>query len=190
MGRPLCVERWRGRGWLSQRSLYLACWGCSTSLQNTVKSNRGGQMSRLKACQYCGRVHAADYNCGQRPGRQKAETEAVKLRTCRKWDDTRKLVNDRDHHLCRVCLALHRLTAGCLETHHIIPLTEDASLAYDPDNLITLCVKHHKAADRGHIDREVLRDLARSAMCIPPGGKGAGRGSAGYHEPPHKREKF
>lgn len=53
-----------------------------------------------------------------------------------------------------------------LETHHIVPLAEDDTLAYDDDNLITLCVAHHKAAEQGEFSREALKKLA----CTPPHG--------------------
>ena len=119
-------------------------------------------MARIKSCPYCGRVHAADYDCGQKPKRQKESTELTKLRSCRRWNNVRKLVNERDHYLCRVCLAQKRLTHDKLETHHIVPLCEDVDLAYDPNNLITLCAKHHKAADSGQISRNMLQDLTRS----------------------------
>lgn len=62
--------------------------------------------------------------------------------------------------MCRVCLAQGRITTGKVEAHHIVPLVENKELAYDIDNGITLCVKHHKAADRGEIDRGRLRELA------------------------------
>ena len=69
--------------------------------------------------------------------------------------------------MCRVCLEQGRITTGKIEAHHIVPLVEDKDLAYDIDNGITLCVKHHKAADRGEIDRGVLTELA----IAPPGAK-------------------
>ena len=98
------------------------------------------------------------------PKRTKESTEHTRLRTCRRWDKTRKAVNERDRHLCRVCLSLGRLQYDALETHHIVPLAEDPEKAYDDDNLITLCVRHHKAADRGEIDRGELLRLAREPL--------------------------
>ena len=121
-------------------------------------------MPRVKSCQYCGKIHASNYNCGKKAKRYKESTDITKLRTCRKWNTMRKIVNERDHYLCRVCLLQHRLTTENLETHHIIPLVEDGSLAYDEDNLITLCAKHHKAADSGKIDRGLLKDLAQGPL--------------------------
>lgn len=70
--------------------------------------------------------------------------------------------------MCRVCLEQGCITTVKIEAHHIVPLVEDKDLAYDIDNGITLCVKHHKAADRGEIDRGKLRELAAGGR-IPPG---------------------
>ncbi len=116
-------------------------------------------MSRLRSCPVCGRVHPIGGGC-TRPKRVKESTKESRLRTCRRWDKTRKAVNERDRHLCRVCLSLGKLQFDALETHHIIPLSEAPEKAYDEDNLITLCVRHHKAADAGQIDRGLLCRLA------------------------------
>lgn len=124
-------------------------------------------MGRLKACAYCGRIHSGP--CEQKPKRSKESTEITKLRTCRRWGETRQLIYERDHYMCRVCLAQGRITTGKVEAHHIVPLVENKELAYDIDNGITLCVKHHKAADRGEIDRGRLRDLAVEPVSPPRG---------------------
>lgn len=123
----------------------------------------------LKACQYCGRIHSAGHNCGKRPERVKETTDVTKLRTCRRWDKTRKDVYERDHYMCRVCFAQRRIMTYGIEAHHIIPLAENRSLAYDLDNLITLCTKHHKAADRGRIDRETLLSMAKTELSVENG---------------------
>lgn len=123
-------------------------------------------MSRLRACANCGRIHRGD--CPNKTDRLKKSTDVTKLRTCRRWDETRKLIYTRDHYLCRVCWEQGRISADRVEAHHIVPLSEEPELAYDIDNGITLCVKHHKAADRGEIDRDSLRQLAHSEISIPP----------------------
>ena len=124
-------------------------------------------MGRLKACAYCGRIHSGP--CEQKPKRSKESTEITKLRTCRRWGETRQLIYERDHYMCRVCLAQGRITTGKVEAHHIVPLVENKELAYDIDNGITLCVKHHKAADRGEIDRGRLRELVAEPVSPPRG---------------------
>jgi len=53
-----------------------------------------------------------------------------------------------------------------LEVHHIVPLAEDFDRRLDDDNLITLCQAHHKAAERGEVDRAALFAAIRAT---PPG---------------------
>ncbi len=123
----------------------------------------------LRTCQHCGRIHDSRYDCGKHPKRpERADKEENRLRTCRRWDKTRKRVNERDRHLCRVCLSEeHRFNSAGLETHHIVPLHEAPELAYEDDNLITLCVRHHKAADRGQIERKTLLLLTKQPITVP-----------------------
>ena len=151
-------------------------------------------MPRLKACPYCGRIHRADGSCDKKPKREKAGTAHTRLRTCRLWDKTRRAVRERDRHLCRVCLAAHTLTADGLETHHILPLAEAPERAYDLDNLLTLCVRHHKAADAGRITRDWLLRLAKEppegVQHPPRGGRGGAGPPPGYHAPTPKKEIF
>ncbi len=123
----------------------------------------------LKSCKYCGRIHDSRVDCGQKPKprpREKEQTEITKLRTCRRFDKVRKRVNERDRHLCRLCLLEKRLTTKKLETHHIDPLCEAPERAYDESNLITLCTHHHKAADAGKIERNKLFLLAKSPVSL------------------------
>lgn len=47
-----------------------------------------------------------------------------------------------------------------------MPLVDNPAAAYDTDNLITLCTKHHKEADAGKIKQDVLKGMAASEMTI------------------------
>lgn len=123
-------------------------------------------MPRLKSCKYCGRVHATTFDCGHRPKRIKAATDEVSIRNKYQWQKVRKRVNERDHFMCRVCFERGVINTSGLETHHIVPLAEDDLLAYDDDNLITLCTGHHRAADGGIIDRTHLMGIARAEMTL------------------------
>ena len=116
-------------------------------------------MARLRSCKYCGRVHPVDVICSASPKRMKESSEITRLRTCRKWDKTRKAAYERDHYLCRVCFAQGVINSDFLEAHHVTPLREDCEQAYDLDNIITLCSRHHKEADEGLISKEALRCL-------------------------------
>ena len=129
-------------------------------------------MGRLRSCQYCGKVHPTDFDCGKRPVRRKETTAAIKMRNSGQWRRVRLKALERDHHLCRVCLEAGRYTYEGLEVHHIFPLVEDAGRAYDLGNIVTLCTRCHKEADAGKIDRLELQRLANLPVVSPPGGVG------------------
>ena len=70
--------------------------------------------------------------------------------------------------MCQLCLrGLHTLDGqkhlvyDNVSVHHITPLAEDKSLAYDGYNLLTLCGYHHDMAEKGLIRREELLNLAK-----------------------------
>ena len=113
----------------------------------------------LKSCKYCMRVHDSKYDCGKKPVRQKEPTQINKFRWSRKWTNKREDIKERDNYLCQVCKDENRFTYDDLEVHHITTLEEDYDLRLDDGNLITLCVIHHKASDRGEISKEYLYKL-------------------------------
>ena len=45
--------------------------------------------------------------------------------------------------------------------HHITPLEENIDLGLENNNLIVLCELCHKEAEDGHIDRQLLYELAK-----------------------------
>lgn len=113
----------------------------------------------LKSCKYCMRIHDSKYDCGKKPVRKKEPTEINRFRWSRKWTEKREDIKERDNYLCQVCKVEGRYNYIDLEVHHITPLEEDYERRLDDDNLITLCVTHHKAADRGEISKEYLYSL-------------------------------
>ena len=71
--------------------------------------------------------------------------------------------------------------------HHIVPLEEDFERRLDDTNLLTLCERHHKAADRGEIDRDTLFALAKAS----PRGRCAGKLKISQdHMAPLENKKF
>ena len=142
-------------------------------------------MPRLKSCQYCGRIHKSDYDCGKKPIRGKhssasnasstnanasnantIRTSIESFRSSSEWKNKRADIRVRDNGVCRVCLANKRITQDCLSVHHIVPLVENFELRLDDSNLITLCGKHHELAESGLISREELSDLAATNPSI------------------------
>ena len=57
-----------------------------------------------------------------------------------------------------------------LETHHIVPIAEAPELAYDVDNLVTLCRRHHEYAE-SIPPGELRRILERSRNRRGPAGE-------------------
>lgn len=120
-----------------------------------------------KSCKYCGRMHPISYQCPHKPQRKSQDTEQSRIRSGGRWQGKREEIKERDHFLCRYCLAQGKITYKGIEVHHIIPLAEDTEheRAFDNEWLISLCAEHHKQADAGKINREYLHELA---VHIPP----------------------
>lgn len=116
-------------------------------------------MSDLKSCSRCGKIHARSYKCNV--GRVYKKTEDDKLRSTWAWTKKAKQIKEDANGLCEVCRAQGVYTYDGLEVHHITKIREDTKGLLEDDNLICLCVRHHKEADEGEIDAEYLRELAR-----------------------------
>ena len=61
----------------------------------------------------------------------------------RRWQPVRRAALERDGYRCVECVEQGLGGAGKLEVHHITALHKSAELAYELDNLRTLCVEHH-----------------------------------------------
>ena len=119
-------------------------------------------MKKLKTCIYCGKIHPSGYKCEKKPKRKKTGgREAEWIRNTYRWQKTREKIKDRDYYLCAYCLAHGKITYSELEVHHIVPIEERPDLAYEEDNLITLCEKDHEAAEKGKISRQELMDILK-----------------------------
>ena len=121
-------------------------------------------MAMLRACSYCGRVHAGSctkrQEAEERRARYRKESQTAELRSATAWKKVRRWANERDRGLCRLCFEDGKVETLHLETHHIVPLEEAPDLAFELDNLITLCRQHHEQAERGQVPRDSLRRLA------------------------------
>lgn len=109
-----------------------------------------------KSCSKCGKIHNANYVCGKR---LYTRTDRDKFRQSSAWTKKSLEIKQRDNFLCVVCKDKGLLTYDYLETHHIEKLNERYDLRLDNNNLITLCIHHHKKADRGELDKEYLKGL-------------------------------
>lgn len=113
----------------------------------------------LKSCSKCGKIHARGFKCNV--GRVYGKTSENKLRSSYAWTKKAKQIKDDANGLCEICRAQGLYTYEGLEVHHITKLREDPSGLLDDDNLITLCVYHHKQADDGELDADYLRELVK-----------------------------
>lgn len=113
----------------------------------------------LKSCQYCGKIHDSKYMCPHKPQIKKKRTEEDKFRQTREWTNKSTEIKELHNYLCAVCKDNGIYTYNGLETHHIEKLNDRYDLRLDNENLIPLCITHHKQADKGEIDKEYLKDL-------------------------------
>lgn len=124
----------------------------------------------LKTCRRCGGIHRKGESCTMKKQRPEPLTDERKIRSSHAWTVKAKAIKRRDNYICQACLhevegTIQKYNSKSLEVHHITKLSEDSSLAYEENNLITLCKFHHVMADNGGIPEDVLR------FWVPPGGR-------------------
>lgn len=113
----------------------------------------------LRSCSRCGRIHDTSYKCnrGALP-----KTKEQELRSLNKWHKKSREIRERSLYLCAVCKDQHTIRYDDdLEVHHIIKLKDNPDGLLDDDNLICLCIFHHKQADSGELDIDYLRSLVK-----------------------------
>lgn len=90
------------------------------------------------------------------------QTTEQALRNRNKWHEKSREIRERSLYLCSVCQDRGEARADDdIEVHHITKLRDDPSGLLDDDNLVALCVFHHKQADRGELSVDYLRQLAQ-----------------------------
>ena len=115
-----------------------------------------------KSCSRCGRVHDTRINCPIK--RQYIKTDEKALRNKYVWAKKSLDVREKANYLCEVCRDQNTFTYNDLEVHHIEKLKERPDLLLDDNNLICLCVTHHKQADSGELDKDYLKRLANKRI--------------------------
>ena len=107
-------------------------------------------------------MHPSTYVCTVgKLKRDYGDSEERKLRSTNKWTEKSKEIRERANFLCEVCRDKGIYTYNDLEVHHITKIKEDKGGLLDNDNLICLCIEHHKQADRNEIDTSYLLKLAK-----------------------------
>lgn len=112
-----------------------------------------------KACSRCGKIHSSSYKC--HAGQVYAGGRERTLRSSNVWSIKSRQIREQASNLCEMCKAEGVITYKGLEVHHIEKLTDREDLLLDDSNLVCLCQRHHKDADKGLISKDHLRDLAR-----------------------------
>ena len=121
---------------------------------------------KLISCARCGRIHP----WGQCPipkpvYRGGKRTEARRFRSSARWQRKVEQIQQRDMHMCKMCLADGILNMRDLAVHHIVPITQSDELKLEDSNLITLCRRHHDMVEGNEEYSDLLHRLAE----IPPG---------------------
>lgn len=115
----------------------------------------------LKACSKCGKIHSYDFKCNGGSGRL-PETNEQALRRGSKWTAKSRDIREKSNYICAVCRELREINpSDAVEVHHIRKLRDYPEGLLEDENLICLCVFHHKQADAGEIDAEHLKKLAQ-----------------------------
>ncbi len=74
--------------------------------------------------------------------------EADKYTKTATWQSLRKEIIIRDKGCCVLCFSRGKIEYRQLQVHHIVKRVDDISLAYDRDNLVTLCRTCHEEVEK------------------------------------------
>lgn len=118
----------------------------------------------FKACSKCGKIHPYNYKCYIGVDSNRSKITEDKLRSRYAWTKKSKQIREDAGNLCEVCRDQGRATYNGLEVHHITKLRENTDGLLDDNNLICLCIRHHKEADNGEIEESYLRELAKKRI--------------------------
>ena len=123
---------------------------------------------KLKTCTYCRKIHDEKQKCTAKKGyyrekysRYEKDKDYLKFIKSKKWFNKSQEIKMLDSYCCLVCQSLGLISPTYLEVHHIVKFRNDLSLKLDNNNLITLCVHHHKQADNNKISTNELHRLIK-----------------------------
>ena len=123
-------------------------------------------MAKLKTCSYCHKIHDVKMKCTAKRGyyreknsRYEKDKDYTRFIKSKQWFNKSQEIKLLDSHCCLVCKSLGLNSPVYLEVHHIVKYRNNTSLRLDNDNLITLCIAHHKQADSDKIQASELYRL-------------------------------
>jgi 5-methylcytosine-specific restriction endonuclease McrA len=114
----------------------------------------------MYACGRCGKIHKVGFKCNAIKREYNGGEERIQ-RSSYAWTHKSKEIREKANHLCEICRDRGAYTYKGLEVHHIVKVKDDGNGLLDDLNLLCLCTACHKKADRGEIDIEYQRELAR-----------------------------
>lgn len=120
----------------------------------------------LKTCGYCKKIHDHKIKCGakkkyyrEKNNRYNKRQEYQDIIKSTRWRKLSALIKSLDNHECLVCKHCGLISPKVLEVHHIEKVMKELLKAFEIDNLITLCIFHHKQAEQGLISKQELLEL-------------------------------
>lgn len=116
----------------------------------------------LITCRKCGKIHPRTYRC--KTNIKKRVTDESTMRSSYAWTKKAKQIKNDALWLCEVCRDKGLYNYDSLEVHHIVKIKDNKDLFLDDNNLICLCVMHHKQADSGELAADYLRGLSEKRI--------------------------
>lgn len=104
-------------------------------------------MSRLIACSMCGRIHQRGYVCEIKRKRKtdyQNAREDTGIYYSNRWRTIRGQVLEEYNHICLYSFYVEKKIIKATDVHHIIELSDNSSLAFEEDNLISLSKEKHR----------------------------------------------
>lgn len=132
-------------------------------------------MALKKLCS-CGKIiDYSDSHCSNCKDNYKSNNnnkDTQSIYNSKAWRVLTKVIEQRDNNLCLVCLSNKRISYKDT-VHHIVPLRDDVSLAYNKDNLICLCEschqKVHSAYKQGRASKSATQKKLKTLIVTPRG---------------------
>lgn len=124
------------------------------------------KISKLKTCTYCRKIHDSSVKCGgkkdyyrEKNSRYSKDKDYISFIKSKEWRNKSVEIKILDSYCCLMCKSLGLASPTYLEVHHISKVRNNFEKRLDNDNLITLCVFHHKQADDNTISSSELYEL-------------------------------
>ena len=125
-----------------------------------------GGIEILKTCGYCHKIHDNKIKCGakrkyyrEKNSRYNKSQKYNDIIKSNRWKKLSALIKSLDNHECLICKDCDLISPKVLEVHHIEKVMNNFEKSFEIDNLISLCIYHHKQAEQGLISKQELLEL-------------------------------